>query len=406
VKILFLHALADPFRGGGAEVIVWEQMRGLQAVGHDCVLLATSDRAGLHQELRDGFRVWQAGLRNLYWPYDGRTHNPAARALWHTQDSYNPWMQGYLRQVIAAEKPDVISMHNLPGWSAAAWITASRAGIPAVQVLHDYYAICPKGTVYKNGRNCVRQCAGCRAFRLPHRALSNRLRAVVGVSRYVLERHLAEGYFAQVPIKQVIHNARDPRALGIDEPVAVEPHGGIRFGYIGRLDPPKGVEPLIDAFRQLPQPDAELWIAGAGKPGYEASLRQRAQGDTRIRFQGRVQPRAFYPQVDVVVVPSLWNDILPTVVFEAMAFGKPVIGARRGGIPEMIVDGVNSTLFDPDNPDAMLMALMNVADHRSVIAGLGASAATASKPFVDADEVVRKYINVYTQLATANDTRS
>ncbi|WP_297921837.1 glycosyltransferase family 4 protein [Metallibacterium sp.] len=399
MKILFLHALADPSRGGGAEVIVWEQLRSLQTAGHDCVLLATSDRAGLHQELRDGVRVWLAGTRNLYWPYDGRTHNPAARALWHTQDSYNPWMQGYLRQVIAAEKPDVISMHNLPGWSAAAWITASRAGIPAVQVLHDSYAICPKATMYTNGGNCARQCAGCRAFRLPHRVLSNRLRAVVGVSRYVLERHLAEGYFAQVPIKQVIHNARDPRALGIDEPVAVEPHGGIRFGYIGRLDPPKGVEPLIDAFRQLPQPDAELWIAGAGKPGYEASLRQRAQGDTRIRFLGRVLPRAFYPQVDVVVVPSLCHDNLPGVVVESFAFGKPVIGARRGGIPELIRDGVNGWILEPAQAGALYETMSHLARNSGVIEHMAQTARQDGMKFMDPRSWNNQYLQVYSAVS-------
>ena len=399
MKILFLHALADPSRGGGAEVIVWEQLRSLQTAGHDCVLLATSDRAGLHQELRDGVRVWLAGTRNLYWPYDGRTHNPAARALWHTQDSYNPWMQGYLRQVIAAEKPDVISMHNLPGWSAAAWITASRAGIPAVQVLHDHYAICPKATVYKNGGNCARQCAGCRVFRLPHRALSNRLSAVVGVSRYVLERHLAEGYFAKVPIKQVIHNARDPRALGIDEPVAVEPHGGIRFGYIGQLYQPKGVEPLIDAFRQLPQPDAELWIAGAGKPGYEASLRQRAQGDVRIRFLGRVQPRAFYPQVDVVVVPSLCNESFGLVVAEAMAFGKPVISARRGGMPEIVRNGVNGWILEPTQVGALYETMSYLSGNSSVIERMAQTAGQDGMRFMDPQSWNNQYLQVYSAVS-------
>ena len=400
MKVLFLHALADPARGGGAEVIVWEQIRGLQAAGHACALLGTSDRPGLHREQHVGVPVWLAGICNLYWPYDNRARPAASRTAWHAIDSYNPLMQGYLRQVIAAEKPDVISMHNLPGWSAAAWVTAARAGVPAVQVLHDYYAICPKASQYKRGRNCIRQCASCRVFRLPHRALSNRLSAVVGVSQFVLDRHVAEGYFSQVPVRRVIHNARDSRSLGLDNVPAAVPHAGLRFGYIGRLDPPKGIDPLIDAFRSLPHADAELWIAGSGKPDYERALRARAQGDARIRFLGRVAPVEFYPQVDVVVVPSLWNDILPTVVFEAMAYGKPVIGARRGGIPEMIQDGVSGLLFDPDRPDALPMALANLADHRNQIGGIGISAAAARKPFVDTDEVCRKYLNVYSTLGS------
>ena len=172
---------------------------------------------------------------------------PAApwRLLWHALDSYNPWMQPYLRQVIARERPDVASVHNLPGWSAASWRTLAKAGLPAVQVLHDYYPICVKATMYKRGANCEQQCTQCRAFRLPHRALSRNLQAVVGVSRFVLDRHRALGYFAGVPIQRVIHNARDPRALGLDADTHIEPHNGLRFGFIGRLDPSKGIEALV-----------------------------------------------------------------------------------------------------------------------------------------------------------------
>ena len=394
MKVLFLHALADPARGAGAEMVVWEQIKGLRKAGHDCALLATSAASGLQRTQHEGVTVWLAGIRNLYWPYDGRTHHPALRSLWHALDSYNPWMQGYLRQVIAKEQPDVISMHNLPGWSVAAWKTAADAGIPAVQVLHDYYLICSKATLYKRGRNCSRQCAGCRAYRLPHRALSNRLGAVVGVSRYVLDRHLQAGYFAQVPVRTVIHNARDPRGLGLDDAPPMQPHTGTRFGYIGRLDPPKGVEVLIEAFRKLRHPDVALWIAGAGKPAYEAHLRAMADGDARIRFLGRVRPAQFYPQIDVCIVPSLWNEPLGMVVAEAFAFGKPVIGARRGGIPELLADSHAGILFDPDQPGELLAALSTIADNAGALDDMSLRARARATPFLDMDTYIRDYLTV------------
>ncbi|MBN6740043.1 glycosyltransferase family 4 protein [Acidithiobacillus sp. MC6.1] len=397
MKILFLHALADPRLGGGAEEIVWEQMRGLRDAGHECVLLATTDQSGLRCIEQEDIKVWLAGIRNIYWPFQKTRPAAPLRLLWHALDSYNPWMQGYLREVVEQERPDVASLHNLPGWSAASWATLARLGVPAVQVLHDYYPICVKATMYQQERNCTRQCAQCRAFRLPHRTLSRRVQAVVGVSRFMLARHEALGYFQDVPIKRVIHNARSPQVLGIETAAPTEVHHGLRFGFIGRLDPAKGIEPLIAAFRTLDLPGAELWIAGSGRAEYTHKLNGLA-GDSRIRFLGRVAPQAFYLKVDVVVVPSLWNDNLPGVVFEALAFGKPVIGARRGGIPEMIQHGENGYLYEPDEPCALQAALRALQDD-ALRTRLTQQAKPSSAPFMDLRQWVSSYEALYREAA-------
>ncbi|WP_414041110.1 glycosyltransferase family 4 protein [Acidithiobacillus sp. M4-SHS-6] len=396
VKILFLHSLVDPDRGGGAEVIVWEQMRGLRDAGHDCVLLATSDQPGLERSEREGITVWQAGIRNVYWPYHKKRPTAPWRMLWHAVDSYNPWMQGYLRNVVARERPDVASVHNLPGWSAASWVSLTRLGVPAVQVLHDYYPICVKASMYKQGRNCTGQCAGCRVFRLPHRALSRKLAAVVGVSRFMLDRHRALGYFEGVPVQRVIHNARAPQALGVNDQPPSEAHQGLRFGFIGRLDPSKGIEPLIAAFLAADLPEAELWIAGGGKQEYEQHL-QGLVREPRIRLLGRQRPADFYPQVDVVVVSSLWNDNLPGVVFEALAFGKPVIASRRGGIPEMIRHGENGLLFEPDAPGELQAALVSMQDE-TLRVRLTAQARPSSAPFMDMARWIGEYEALYCEV--------
>ncbi len=394
MKILFLHALADPAVGGGAEEMVWTQMRGLRDAGHQCVLLATCDSSGIERSEQEGIIVWQAGIRNLYWPYHKQHPSAPLRMLWHTLDSYNPWMQGHIRRVVTQEQPDVASLHNLPGWSVAAWRTLHMLGVPSVQVLHDYYLICPKATMYKRGHNCVNQCAGCGAFRLPHRRLSRKLSAVVGVSSFILETHQRLGYFRDVPVQRVIHNARNPIDLGIDAIPPQAPHAGIRFGYIGRLDPAKGIEPLIDAFRQSNLPDSELWIAGAGHHDYEQRLRGKL-GNVRIHMLGRVSPVDFYPHVDVVVVPSLWNDNLPSVVFEAMAFGKPVIGARRGGIPEMIRDGRNGILVDPDDITSIIRGLKQLALEKVILNKLGRQARIDGAKFMSVADMTRKYLYIY-----------
>lgn len=397
MKILFLNSLADPNIGGGAEEIVWAQMRGLRDAGHQCVLLATDEGGGLKRFEHEGIIVWKAGIKNSYWPYNGTRPHAMLRALWHLRDSYNPWMQGYIREVVQRERPQIASLHNLPGWSVAAWLTLRRMHVPTVQVLHDYYLLCAKASMFRSGSNCTSRCADCLALRIPHLSLSSRLSGVVGVSEFILQRHQQFGYFNGVPVQRMIHNVRDPDQLGVLAASGSHLHTGLRIGYIGRLDPLKGLDLLITAFQQADIPDSELWIAGSGKQAYEKYLRELIS-DPRIRLLGRQRPSDFYPQVDAVMVPSLWNDNLPSVVFEALAFGKPVIGARRGGIPEMINDGENGLLFEPDLPGDLKRVIETIAVNANR-AQLTENAKRSSAPFIDIQGWISKYEKLYKKVA-------
>jgi glycosyltransferase involved in cell wall biosynthesis len=320
------------------------------------------------------------------------------RALWHLEDCYNQRMLNYVRDVVREEAPDVASVHNLRGWSVATWTALNDAGIPIVQVLHDYYLICPRTTMFKNGSNCTGQCRSCAMLRLPHRRLSRRVGAVVGVSRFVLDAHRRLGYFDGVPVQCVIHDTRAAASLGSTYISDVTQHTGSRFGYIGALTPSKGVSELIGAFMGASLPDSELWIAGSGSSVYERYLRAQANGDTRIHFLGRVVPAEFYPHIDVVVVPSIWNDNLPGVVYEAFAFGKPVIGCRRGGIPEMIVDGRNGWLFDPSRPGELIARLQRVVTEPDQLLRAGINARADAAPYLDVRSWTARYIDVYSRL--------
>jgi glycosyltransferase involved in cell wall biosynthesis len=403
MKILFLHCLAEP--EGGAEVIVWELMRGLRDAGHECVLLAASSGSGCERSVCDGITVWEAGLRNVYWPFGQKRFGWPLRLLWHALDIYNPWMQSCLRRVVAEEKPDLACVHNLQGWSAASWNALTRLNVPVAQVLHDHYAICVNTFMHRDGRLCKKQCLFCRLFRLPHRALSRNVQAVIGVSRFILERHLSMGYFSGAMIRQVIHNARSPIFLGMHDAVSRDPHSGLRFGFIGRLSEEKGLDLLLQSFIALASSEDELWIAGRGRKDYEQRLRARA-ADGRIHFLGRVAPHSFYPRVDVVVVPSICNESFANVVAESLVFGKAVVAARRGGIPEVIRDGENGLLFDPDVPGDLEGCLIRMREDAELRSRLAANALTGSASFVDFPGWVGRYEDLFHELVARGGTIS
>lgn len=397
MKILFLSSLFEPYIGGGAEITLRTLVKGLHDSGVEVAVLTVGPQRGLMLEEVDGIRVWRAGIRNLYF-HHGSSQQPGwRRRLWHALDIYNPLMKHYISSVIETEQPDVASCHILAGWSVSAWDVFKRCGIPIVQVLHDLYLLCPKSTMFKENAPCRYQCPSCRLMRLPHKAKSNQARAVVGVSHFILDKLLAHGYFRDTPIKEAIHNARN-FPFNIRELPPRPDDGNMVFGFIGNLAPSKGIELLLDTFVQCAKPDWRLLVAGSGKADYEAMLKSRFV-DPRISFLGRCNQRDFYQNVDVTVVPSLWEEPLGMVVAESMMFGAPVIGARRGGISEMVREGVNGLLFAPDHPDALKNAMNKVADDIGFWKRSREMIRDSARTYSDGKAWVARWLELYDRVA-------
>lgn len=381
---------------------MWEQVQRLRARGHECSLLVTAPGWKLKRRTKQGVTVWTAGLRNVYWPLSQRNRNPVARFLWHVFDVYNPLMARQLSKVLSQEKPDVVSIHNQAGWSAALYRTLRRFCVPAVQVLHGHYLLCPKTIMYRRGRNCSKQCGVCKLLRVPHRRVTSELTAVVGVSRYILERHIEHGYFRKVTHRYVIHNATS-RGGTRAQMRPREPGAPLRIGFIGRLDPPKGVEYLLKAVKEFKPEDVELWVAGDTSGPY-ASMLKETYTLPNVHFKGYVTAQDFYPEVDCVVVPSLMNDNLPGVVYEAFCYERPVIGARRGGIPEMIRAGENGYLFEPLQPQSLHRIIRKLVDTPELLTLLSSGAARSAESYADVDGWIEAYIRVYQNAARVENS--
>lgn len=356
MTVLFVNTLYRPHVGGGAEVVLEGMVQGLHRRARNVAVLATHGGAGVLRERVDGVAVTRVPLRNLYWPYPPTARPAAARALWHAADSYNLAQGAEVGRILDEIRPSVVVCHNLPGLSAAVWSACARRRLPLVQVLHDYYGLCPKVTMFRGGASCAAQCAGCSWLRLPHRRASKAVTAVVGVSRAVLDAHLRHGLFEGARERAVIYNARALPAPAAASAPAQRP---FTFGYIGALTEIKGVHRLAQAFERVAARAGRalrLLVAGRGEDGYVAHLRRRYESP-RVRFLGPVDAASFYAGIDVTVVPSLWNEPLATVVYESIGAGVPVIGARRGGIVEMVQHEVNGLLFEPMDEAAFDAAL-------------------------------------------------
>ncbi|MCL6559005.1 MAG: glycosyltransferase family 4 protein [Firmicutes bacterium] len=389
MKIYIIHRAYYPYQEGGAELTVQQIAEGLAARGYTVVVVS----AGKRDEIRfhNGVKIYEIKLANLYWPSDYFSGKALLKPLWHLADAYNPVMARQVGEILDAEQPDVVQAHDLAGFSVSVWTEVKRRGLPLNQVLHGYYHLCVRSTLFNKGRNCERQCAVCRAYRATSRRMSRLVDTVVGVSSYVLEAHVSRGLFTHAK-QQVIHNGYTLHRVVVPGRLAKK----VRFGYIGRLHPTKGLDLLIDAFLTLKAPEAELLIAGEGSPAYVASLKLRTQGRA-VQFLGHTSRDDFYPAIDVLIVPSIWQDPFPGVCKEALAWGKPLIASRRGGIPEMVIDQETGFLFEPDEPGALLAAMRAMLAQRYAYPRFSAACLERAKQFSE-EKMVEAYDKLMREL--------
>lgn len=336
-----VNTLYAPYRVGGAEQSTQLLSEGLSRQGHDVAVACTSPKDCLEIRVVNDIKVYGVPLRNVYWPFEGRKV-AALKGVWHVLNTYNPWMQKALGRLLDVEKPDIVHTHNLGGFTVAIWKAAAERKIAIVHTTRDYSLLCPRN-MFRSNENCQGQCWTCQPFAAPRCRLSRHVDVVVGISDFILNRHLRLGYFSNAHLRTVIHNPYNrPEDT---HPSSACSHSALRFGFLGRLSPMKGVERLLEAVTTLDDPP-EVDIAGTGDDGYVRTLRN-TYDHPNIRFLGFVDPTAFFSEIDVLVVPSVWHEPFGRVVIEAYAHATPVIASQRGGLPEIVCDGTTGWTFDP-----------------------------------------------------------
>lgn len=347
MKILLINKFYFPF--GGSETAFFQNERLLRQQGHDVIVFSMAhpknreSRDSRHFVTRVDFEemsTWREkvkGVRRILFGRDARAR---------------------LDEFLDSEKPDIAHLHNIYHHLSPAIIaTLKKHRVPLVMTLHDYKVVCPAYKLFRRGRICEKCHHGRWIQCLWNRCVKNSyLKSLVGVAEAVQHRRqyrrvdlfISPSRFLQTKIA----------AMGFGRPcvvianfVELPPFSpppaptAPRVLYFGRLVEEKGIPLLIDAMSGV---SAECLIVGDGPQ--EGSLRARAARTTqaRIRFL-KHQPasalNAIVRASSLVVVPSVWFENNPFAIIEAFALGVPVLAARIGGIPELVIDGETGLLF-------------------------------------------------------------
>lgn len=354
MKICIINSFYYPDKFGGAEESVRTLVEALTCLGHEAFVVTTGEKDS--EEVIGGVKVYRVAIFNIYNLYYHGWIQKCFSFLWHAIDTFNFPTALKVGKILLRERPDLVHTNNLKGFSVAIWLVAKGIGLPVVHTLRDYYLLCPRSTMFRGGKNCKRPCLSCSVYNFNRRLLSAYVDSVVGISDFILQRHLENGFFTRANIN-IVFNAYMP---SITELNTRNSKNDIIIGYIGRIGPYKGIELLINEFLLL-KGAGTLIIAGKGEFEYEAALQEKFSS-LSICFEGFLSPDDFFKRIDVLIVPSLWHEPLGRVVFEGYAYGVPVIAARRGGLPEIIENGKTGILFEPNENGSLADAIRRIMD--------------------------------------------
>jgi glycosyltransferase involved in cell wall biosynthesis len=335
--VLVTSALSADTRGG-AEKYVEDAARSL-AAGHDVTVL-TGSKA--HAEGIELIRL--PGL-----PYhDAGAGSAASRVLWHARDQWRLQVHRAAVRGLGEIRPDVVWTHEPQGLSAAIFTAVAKHGAPHVHTAHDLNLLCARTSMTRHGSYCGGRCLDCAVQRqLRGRAIKRRLDRFIGVSDYITDRHVHAGIVDRERAATIRVGA-EPGTVRIREASATP-----TLGFIGALAEHKGVRTLLHTMGSAP-PGWRLLVAGTG-PLTEA-VEASARADARVEYLGYVDTAAkdeFFNRVDLLVVPSEWEEPGPFVVMEAAVRGIPAVVSDRGGLPET----PQARTFRSGDPGSLLAAI-------------------------------------------------
>lgn len=259
-------------------------------------------------------------------------------------------------------KPDVVHLNNIhTSISPIVAELAHQRGIKVVWTLHDYKLICPSYGLYLNGKTCELCVGGCKKNVIKNKCLKNsfvaswigykealcwnrqRLEECTDVficpSNFMREKMMADG-FSENKLVHLCNFTNYPKIT--ENPIRKK-----QYCVVGRLTRIKGIETLLEAASKLPY---DLYVIGTGE--LETTVREKYKNYKHIHFIGHQSKDtclSYLQQSLFSVVASECYDNNPLSVIESLCTGTPVIGARIGGIPELIKDGENGRLFTSGN---------------------------------------------------------
>ena len=386
LKVLLVHNRYQQY--GGEDTVVEAEAQLLHDAGHDV------DRFIVNNDNIQGVRA-----------------KLTAAAL----TTYNPRARERLREHLRTRRPDVVHVHNLfPQLTPSIFDACIDEGVPSVMTLHNYRLACANALLFRDGHPCEDCLHGSAYNAVRHRCYrSSRMGSAVVASMIAYHRHVGTW---QNKVSRFIALTEFSRgklvAAGLPEskirikpnfvpdPVAgTPPQGSCGYAlFVGRLSVEKGVETLLEAWRDIDMP---LRILGDGP--LHVALKQAAP--PHVTFLGHRERTEVFAEIAgaaFLVVPSIWYEGFPMTVVEAMAMGKPILASAIGGLQEIVTDEQEGLHFRAGDAASLKRTVQRLAARPDLLAAMSVRARARYLDRLSPASNVRQLAAIYAELLPAS----
>ncbi|UTX67108.1 glycosyltransferase family 1 protein [Streptococcus oralis] len=380
-RILYLHAGAEMY---GADKVLLELIKGLDHKEFEVHVILPNDGV-----LVEALRQVGAQVSVLDYPILRRKYfNP--KGIVDYIRSYN----FYAKQIaLYAQEHSIDMVHNNTAAVLEGIYLKRKFKLPLIWHVHEII-VKPKAI-----SDFINMLMGRYADK------------IVTVSQAVAN-HIKQSPFIKDSQVKVIYNGVDNTvyypmdASSIREKFDIA-QDALVIGMIGRVNAIKGQNDFIEAVEPLLEKNeqAVAFLAGGVFPGEEWRLEEL---DKRIASSSVVsqihridyydKTSELYNMFDIFVLPSIKPDSLPTVVLEAMACSKPVVGYNNGGIAEMVVDDKSGCLVKPNRPQELSKAISLLLDSSEKREKFGRVGYQRQKELFSLESYIKNFSEFYDNL--------
>ena len=367
MKILLVNKFH--YRKGGSETYYFALAEALRQAGHQVIFFAMASPKNEPCPQESYF------VSNV--EYNG-PQGAAAQLKSAVKLLYSFEAKKKFSALLEKEKPDIVHLNLVHRQITLSVVDACQAaGVPVVFTQHDLICVCPNYTCLSPQGICE-DCLGGHFSPCVRKSCikGSKAKSLLGAAEARLYRwmgsydkiglYITPSEFYRQLLEKAAFTRQPIRHLTNFLPLGTRyealPAQNRDLLYLGRLSREKGLATLLRALADCP--DTRLKVAGEGPQRQELETLCRQLGlEDRVEFLGflRGDPlRRLVAGCRAVVLPSEWYENGPYSVMEALAAGKPVLGSRIGGIPELVQEGQTGFTFEAGDPEELAGAIQKM----------------------------------------------